>query len=272
VQKVKIFVLIVNFVSFEVDAMPRFFVRKDQIENGFVAILGDDAHHISRSLRMAAGEHITVCDMQKKEYFCVLESFLPDRVMARIESERQCDTEPNFTAHLYQALPKGDKLDSVIQKSVECGVTSITTFMSERCIAKDKGDDENKLKRRNKIALEAAKQSGRGVIPEVYATVTFAEMLNRAAKADIMLFCYEGDDTRSIKAFLSEKKSALSAKADGELPTIALIIGSEGGFSLSEVEKAREKGVVPVGLGKRILRTETASGFVLGCLCYEFEL
>lgn len=91
--------------------MPRFFVTKDQIADGFVTILGDDAHHISRSLRMAAGEKITVSDMQKKEYECTLCEFLPDRVVARIESERQCDTEPPFKATLYQALPKGDKLD-----------------------------------------------------------------------------------------------------------------------------------------------------------------
>ena len=152
--------------------MPRFFVRKDQIDNGTVTILGDDAHHISRSLRMAAGESITVCDMQKFEYDCTLTDFLPDRVLARVVSERKCDTEPPFAAHLYQALPKGDKLDTVIQKAVECGVSSITTFISERCIAKEKGDEENKLRRRNKISLEAAKQSGRGIVPEVKATVS----------------------------------------------------------------------------------------------------
>lgn len=255
--------------------MPRFFVRKDQISDGVVTILGDDAHHISRSLRMAAGEGITVCDMQKTEYSCVLESFLPDRVLARVESVRQCDTEPPFAAYLYQALPKGEKLDTVIQKSVECGVFSIRTFMSERCIAKEKGDEENKLKRRNKIALEAAKQSGRGHVPCVEPTVSFGEMLKEAAEADIALFCYEGDGTRSMKEVLREKRVSLPKnEGDGSayLPSISIVIGSEGGFSLAEVEKAKEAGLVPVGLGKRILRTETASGFVLGCLSYEFEL
>ena len=252
--------------------MPRFFVRKEQIENGFVTILGDDAHHISRSLRMAAGEHITVCDMQKVEYECTLEQFLPDRVLARVDSERKSDTEPPFTACLYQALPKGDKLDSVIQKSVECGVFSITTFNSERCIAKEKGDEENKLRRRNKISLEAAKQSGRGVIPEVNATVSFTEMLTRAAEADIKLFCYEGDGTESLKTVLAREKARFTQEKGANLPTVSVVIGSEGGFSIREVEKAKEAGLIPVGLGKRILRTETASGFVLGCLCYELEL
>ena len=250
--------------------MPRFFVRREQISDGCVTILGDDAHHISRSLRMAAGESITVCDMQKTEYDCILEQFLPDRVVARIAEERQCDTEPPYKAYLYQALPKGEKLDSVIQKSVESGVYSITTFNSERCIAKEKSNEENKLRRRNKIALEAAKQSGRGHVPKVNPTVSFSEMLDGASRCDICLFCYEGDGTRPLKDVLREKKAELSSP-DREI-SISLVIGSEGGCSLGEVERAKAAGLIPVGLGKRILRTETAPGFALGCLVYEFEL
>ncbi len=252
--------------------MPRFFVRKDQIENGRVTLLGDDAHHISRSLRMAVGESITVCDMQKYEYECVLADFLPDRVIADVISERKCDTEPPYRAELYQALPKGDKLDTVIQKAVECGVSSITTFMSERCIAKEKGDEENKLRRRAKIALEAAKQSGRGIIPEINPTVSFSETLKMASKADIKLFCYEGDGTRSMREILTEAKANLDLENGDSNPMVSIIVGSEGGFSLSEVERAKEAGFIPVGLGKRILRTETAPLFVLSCLCYELEL
>jgi len=234
--------------------------------------LGDDAHHISRSLRMAKGDRLVVCDMQKIEYDCVLEEFLPDRVIARISQKRQCDTEPPFCATLYQALPKGEKLDAIIQKSVECGIDSIVTFNSERCIAKEKGDEENKLKRRNRIAEEAAKQSGRGIIPEVMPTVSFARMLELSAGADVPLFCYEGDGTRSLKEVLCERKAELAKiEAQREL-TVSLVIGSEGGFSLAEVEKARGAGLIPVGLGSRILRTETASSFVLGCLVYELEM
>ena len=251
--------------------MPRFFVTKDQIEDGFVTILGDDAHHISRSLRMAAGESITVSDMQKREYECTLCEFLPDRVVARIDSERQSDTEPPFVATLYQALPKGDKLDSVIQKSVECGISRIVTFNSERCIAKENSPEPKKLQRRQRISLEAAKQSGRGIVPEIGATISFKEAIKGAAEADIALFCYEGDDTRSLKSFLCEKKAELVLKGIDK-PTISIVIGSEGGFSRAEVEYAMSAGLVPIGLGKRILRTETASSFTLGCLVYEFEL
>ena len=251
--------------------MPRFFVTKDQIQNGFVTILGDDAHHISRSLRMAAGERVTVSDMQKREYECTLCEFSEGRVVARIDSERQCNTEPPFVATLYQALPKGDKLDSVIQKSVECGISRIVTFNSERCIARENSPEPKKLQRRARIALEAAKQSGRGIIPEVCATISFKEAIKSAAGADIAIFCYEGDDTLSLKSFLLEKKAALAESGVTE-PTVSIVIGSEGGFSIAEVEYAKEAGLTPVGLGKRILRTETASSFTLGCLVYELEL
>ena len=98
--------------------MPRFFIRKDQVEDGFVTLRGDDAHHVSRALRMAAGEHITVCDMQKHEYECELCEFLPDSVRARILHTSSADTEPPYHVHLYQALRKGDKLDQIIQKAV----------------------------------------------------------------------------------------------------------------------------------------------------------
>ena len=249
--------------------MPRFFVRRNQIENSVVTILGDDAHHISRSLRMAVGDEIVVCDMQMTEYSCILEEFLPDRVRAKILSQRDSETEPNFIPYLYQALPKGEKLDQIIQKSVECGVFSITTFNSERCIAKEKGDEENKLRRRNKISLEAAKQSGRGLVPEVLPTVSFAQMLALASKADIRLFCYEGDETVSLKNVIREEKKHLDG---AEKPSVSIVIGSEGGFSLKEIEEARDAGLVPVGLGKRILRTETAPSVALSALIYEFEL
>ncbi len=219
---------------------------------------------------MAAGEYIVVWDMQSVEYECCLEEFLPDKVIARIESQRKYDTEPPYTAFLYQALPKGDKLDSVIQKSVESGVYEIVTFMSERCIAKEKVTEEKKLERRNRIAFEAAKQSRRGIIPEVRPTVTFDEMLSEASRCDICIFCYEGEGTSSLKEVLQEKRAELCTL--DRKPTISLVIGSEGGFSLSEVERAQAAGLIPVGLGKRILRTETAPGFALGCIVYEFEL
>ena len=250
--------------------MPRFFVCKEQIADGRVTILGDDAHHLSRSLRMAVGETVTVCDMQKKEYECRLSAFLPDRVEAEVLSVRDSDTEPPYRAEVYQALPKGDKLDSIIQKAVECGASKIVTFESERCVVRAKeGNEEKKVERRRRIALEAAKQSGRSVLPEVTPTVSFANALELAKKADIPLFCYEGDGTESLSDVLKSCKMSLAGCKD---PTVSIVIGSEGGFSQKEAEAAKNAGLYPVGLGKRILRTETAASFVLACLVYELEL
>lgn len=250
--------------------MPRFFVQREQIEDGTVTLLGDDAHHVSRSLRMAAGERITVCDMQKTEYDCELYAFLPDRVLARVLSSRPSDTEPPFHAHVLQALPKGEKLDAVIQKAVECGASELTVFESERCVVRAKdASDAKKTERRRRIALEAAKQSGRGIVPSVHPTVRFPEAIAMAADADLALFCYEGDGTRPLAAVLREH---LAANAGETPPRISVVIGSEGGFSPAEVEQARAAGLIPVGLGKRILRTETAASFALACLVYELEL
>ena len=252
--------------------MPRFFVQKTAVIDGTVRITGEDAHHISRSLRMAVGEEITVCDMQRIEYRCALERFDADAVIARIVSESPSDTEPPFEATVFQALPKGDKLDSIIQKSVECGASAIIPFESERCIVHVKADAEGKkTERRMRIAAEAAKQSGRGILPQVQPTVPFEEMLSLAKKADVCLFCYEGDDTVPLGEVLPV--DALKSKiAKGDLPSVAIVVGSEGGFSLAEAQRARDMGMLMCGLGKRILRTETAATFVLGCLVYALEL
>lgn len=252
--------------------MPRFFVRNDQIFDGYITVKGDDAHHISRSLRMAAGEHITVCDMQKNEYECELTDFLPDCVRARILKTEKCSVEPPFHAHVFQALTKGDKLDSIIQKAVECGASELTTFESERCVARMKdGAEQKKLERRERIALEAAKQSGRGCLPVLHQTVQFSEAVRQAAQADIPLFCYEGDGTEPLPSVLRRCCENVSCTGRTGL-TVSVMIGSEGGFSHAEAAEAQRAGLIPVGLGKRILRTETASSFVLACLVYELEL
>lgn len=254
--------------------MPRFFIRKEQIDEDVVTITGDDAHHISRALRMAAGERITVCDMQKYEYECELVQFLPDCVRARILNTVRADTEPPYHVHVYQALPKGDKLDSIIQKAVECGASELTTFESERCIARVKdGGEAKKLERRRRIALEAAKQSGRGFVPEIHATVSFQEAINAAKNADLALFCYEGEGTQPLPVWIEKWRAEnLEWSTREDVPTVSVVIGSEGGFSLQEAAQAVEAGLLPTGLGKRILRTETASGFVLACLVYALEM
>lgn len=247
--------------------MPRFFVEPEFIEENHIKITGDDARHISRSLRMAVGEEIIVCDMQGNDYNCILDEFTDSFVGAKIISKNKVKSEPPFYAHLYQALPKGEKLDYIIQKAVECGISEITTFNSERCIAKEKPNEASKLVRRQRISLEAAKQSGRGIVPKVNSTISFSQMVSEATKSDLVLFCYEKATDDSLKALLNNFKSQNLAS-----PEIAIIIGSEGGFAEKEAEIAKNNGMNIVGLGKRILRTETASSFLLGCLVYELEL
>lgn len=251
--------------------MPRFFVRQTQIDENIITLVGDDAHHIARSLRMAIGDSVTVCDMQGNEYDCRIDGFDDDKqVYVRIISSQRAQTEPCCRITLYQALPKGDKLDTVIQKAVECGVGEIVPFESDRCVVKVKAEaEQRKTERRNRISEEAAKQCGRSVLPKVSHTVQFDEALKMASEADVCLFCYEGDGTAPLGRVLREH---LEKKEDGSYPDVAVVVGSEGGFSINEAEKAKQMGAILTGLGKRILRTETAPIFVLSCLVMFTEL
>lgn len=253
--------------------MPRFFVDPADVRDGTVTLTGENAHHAAYSLRLAPGDRILVCD-QQTAYLCEMVAFDSETATARILSSSPIDTEPPFLARLYQALPKGDKLDTVIQKAVECGVCEVTPFESSRCIVRAKPEAEaRKTERRARIAEEAAKQCGRGIIPTVYPTVTYAAALEAASTADLVLFCYEGNDVTPLPALIEQARPKLDAvTAGGRTPEIAIFVGSEGGFSPDEAAAAKARGCAMTGLGKRILRTETASGFVLSCLIYALEL
>ena len=253
--------------------MPRFFVDPSAICGDRIVLTGDNAHHAAYSLRLAPGDRIKVCD-QQTAYLCEMVSFDSATATARILSASPVDTEPPFSARLYQALPKGDKLDTIIQKAVECGVTSVIPFESSRCVVRAKPEAEaRKTERRNRIAEEAAKQCGRGMIPSVLPTIAFSEALGDAADADLVLFCYEGSEVTPLPSILKEAAPLLdAAETQGRKPEIAIFVGSEGGFSPEEAAAARSMGAAMTGLGKRILRTETASGFVLSCLIYALEL
>lgn len=243
--------------------MPRFFVSSENVEQCALRIVGDDAWHIARSLRMAVGERITACDEGGNVHECVLEKITDDEVVARIESSGRAESESPVCITLYQALPKGDKMDVIVQKAVEMGVNKIVPFVSERCISRPDGKSlEKKRVRWQRIALEAAKQCGRGIVPKIEETVSFSKMLDLAKENELGCFCYEGEGTESLKSVLEKS---------GAIKDIAIVIGSEGGFSPSEAESA-SRVMKSVGLGKRILRSESASGFVLACISYHFEL
>ena len=241
--------------------MQRFFVDSNAYHGNAVTISGKDAYHISRSLRMKKGEEISVCLPDGTVLCCSLLSFSDTEVTAEVISVEKCRSESPVKIRVYIALPKGDKLETVVQKAVECGAHSITPFMSERCIAKAGDGFDKKLDRLNRIAYEAAKQCGRGIVPAVTPILSYEKMLSEALEADIPLFCYEADGTLPLGQLL--KKDAIE---------ISVIVGSEGGFSEKEAMHAKDKGFLLTGLGPRILRCETAPTFVLSCLSLYYEL
>ena len=248
--------------------MPRFFVSKDNINEEYrtISILGEDAFHIARSLRMAVGDSLTVCDGEGRDYDCTLAKIRDDRVDCEIENSMPCPAEPPYKATVYQALVKGERLDVAIQKSVEFGASAIVPFESSRCIVRMKGEKEgSKSQRRRRIASEAAKQCGRGIIPTVAEPVSFVDMIIEAAKADLAIFCYEKEGERMLGTTLENLRA-------NPPKSVAIVVGPEGGFSPEEALKAENAGLLLLGLGKRILRTESAAAFVLACLSSEFEL
>lgn len=246
--------------------MPRFFVKNENLSGNSVTVSGDDAWHIARSLRMAVGEKITVCDEDGNEHICTLEKITDECAIASVKESKRAKGEMPHRVVLYQALPKGDKMDYIVQKAVENGVSRIVPFVSERCVSRpDEKSLEKKRVRWQRIALEAAKQCGRGVIPSVEGAITFEKMLFEVAAHSLCLFCYEGEGTLSLK-------KVLNGASLNEGDVISVVIGSEGGFSEKEALAAADAGVSMCGLGNRILRSESASGFALACITYEFEL
>ncbi len=246
--------------------MPRFFIdiTSDSINWPEIVITGDDARHIARSLRMAVGDEIVACDKEANEYRARLTKIRDEECTAEIlESYRATSELPVFVT-LYMAFPKGDKLETVIQKATELGVGRIVPFESSRCIKRPKEDKIDKqLQRYRRIAEEAAKQSGRALIPEVLPPMSFDEMLKSATALGKAIFCYENESKSKLGGIISSL---------GVGEGVSVIVGSEGGFSPEEAVRATEAGCISVSLGRRILRCETAPLFVLSAIGYQLEL
>ncbi len=244
--------------------MPRFFTPSENFDGNTVKITGDDARHIARALRMAVGDEITACDMQGREHLCRLTRIRDEECVCEILSSREGMTEAPVHITLYMGYPKGDKLEFVIQKAVELGASRIIPFESSRCIKRPKGDKiEKQTARLQRIAEEAAKQCGRARLTEVCEPISFKAAIEDAKKAELALFCYEGDGTRSMKEIVSEASAPKTA---------AIIVGCEGGFSIEEADAAIAAGLTPTNLGPRILRCETAPIYALSCLSFAYEL
>jgi 16S rRNA (uracil1498-N3)-methyltransferase len=213
---------------------------------------------------MAVGDKITVCDGTGMEYDCSLSYIRDEECLATVEGSVESSREPERKITLYMAYPKGDKLETVIQKAVELGAWRIIPFESSRCIKRPKAEKADKQTARlQRIAEEAAKQCGRAIIPTVSQPKSFKEMLSEVKDNALTLLCYENEDGRTIKDLL---------KAEPCPASIGVIVGSEGGFSPEEVVEMTEVGCVSVSLGERILRCETAPSYALSAISYEYEL
>ncbi len=234
---------------------PRFFTP---VSDKRAFITGEDAEHAARVLRLRAGDHVTICDGQETEYDGVIVSQSPREVEVQVSQGRKSRGETDLKTYLYVAVPKGDKFESVIQKAVELGVTGIIPFSSKRCVPKWDHTGDSRLARWNRLALEAAKQCGRGIVPVVEDVIPFGDVLKRAIHTDMPLFCFE-EANMPIK-------EALSSRLYG---SCAVVTGPEGGFETDEVFLAQAFGLHIVSLGPRILRCETAPIVALTCLMYH---
>lgn len=223
-------------------------------------ITGEDALHISRSLRMSVGEELTVCDKNSIQHDCVICSVQSGAVEVEVLDSYPCKNEPSVHVTLCQALAKGDKMDFIIQKSVELGVTEIVPVLTARCVSRpDEKSMKKKLERWNKIALQAAMQSRRGIIPKVVPIMTLSQAAKRAGTATSIV-CYELGG-KPLGDLIKKNK-------DGNFSDISLFIGSEGGFDQSEIEEIVNNNGSAATLGNRILRAETAPLAALSVIMY----
>jgi len=249
--------------------MPKFFINSNQIENENIIIISEDVNHIKNVLRMKIDDEIIVCNIDdSSNYLAKINEFGKEQIVCKILEKIEIKTESNVKVHIYQGLPKADKMELIIQKSVELGVDAITPVEMKRCVVKLDGKDKiKKIDRWQKIAEVAAKQSGRDIIPKICNVKNIKEIVEDFSGFDIVLLCYENEKDLFLKQALKEVKQ-ISENAELK---IAVIIGPEGGIDISEVEFMEQKGAKIISLGNRILRTETVGLSLLSIIMYEFE-
>lgn len=236
----------------------RFFVEPCQVTDGTITINGDDVKHISKVLRLHEKDDITVCDCRGFDYTCKIQSISSDEVVAAIIEKTPSGAEPPVSVTIYQGMPKSDKMDYIVQKCVELGAVAVVPVITKRTIAIPK-DEKKKIARWQKIAAEAAKQSGRGIIPTVESVISFKDMIKNLSPNDLNILPYESEKDLSLKNILDNT----------DRKNINIIIGPEGGFDESEILLANEKDINIVTLGPRILRTETAPLATLAAVMYQ---
>ena len=238
--------------------MVRFFVTPEEMQSDFFVLTGENAEH-AKVLRLKCGEEVLICDGEGNECVCTVSDVSDGQISLVVQKRQISESEPKVKASIYMAFPKADKLEHVIQKSTELGVSEIIAFPSSRCVSRpDEKSLKKKLERWQKIAASAAEQSGRGVVPQVIVLGSYREALERAAKADLPILFYENERATTLRMALEEK----------EYKTVSLLTGPEGGLEMREVEQAKDAGLHICTLGSRILRCETAPLCALSAVMY----
>ena len=244
--------------------MHKFFTDKENFYDNKAKILGDDVKHLYRVLRLNEGDTIVLNNCQGEEFLGQIEDISKTEVLVDIKEKLEINNESEVKIYLFQGLPKSQKMDLIVQKGTELGVLEFIPTITERVDIKLKGDFK-KLDRLNRIALEAAKQSKRTIVPTVTNPIDFKSAVERLKTMDLILVPYENQEGYGIKNLMTELKDKKN-----NIKTIGVLVGPEGGFEYSEIEELKESGAKIITLGKRILRTETA-GFVCASLI-NYEL
>ena len=248
--------------------MSKFFVNENQIHNNIIEILDEDVNHIKNVLRLNVDEEIKICDSSNsKNYNCKIISISSQKIECEILSELQNEAEGNVEIHIFQGLPKADKMELIIQKGTELGVAEYIPVSFKRSIVKLSGKDEiKKIDRWNKISEVAAKQSGRDIVPEVMHLKTLNETINMISEYDLFLVAFEEEKENTLKNELLKLKELKNEYK------IACLVGPEGGLTKDEVLKLEENGAKVITLGNRILRTETVAMYIASTVMYELEM
>lgn len=242
--------------------MHKFFILKENIHGDNCIIEGEDVKHIYKVLRLESGDKININDGEGTEYLGEVQDVNKKEVKVKLLEKVELNNESNLKVHLYQGMPKSAKMDLIVQKCTELGISKITPIITERVVVKSELSEFKKVDRWNRIALEACKQSKRSLIPIINTPIEFEELLQDLKEYDLIIVPYENAQGQGIRYVVNEVRNK-------EIKDVAIIVGPEGGFEESEIQSFKDLGAYIVTLGPRILRTETAGFTALSLLMYE---
>ena len=242
--------------------MHKFFTPSEYVFGNYAKIIGDDVKHIYKVLRLSEGEEVVLNDCNGTEYLAKINEVTKSEVILDIVKKLDLNNESNIEIVLFQGMPKAQKMDLIVQKGTELGITKFVPLITDRVDVKLKGDFK-KLDRLNRIALEACKQSKRSIIPRVLEPIKINDLIKEIKEFDLLIVPYENKEDFGIKSLMKDLDK-------NSIKRIGIVVGPEGGFEEAEIEKLKTEGAYIITLGKRILRTETA-GFVATSLI-QYEL